>query len=159
MLLDYRGSPDHAEALYADFTWMAFAATGLPAAVSAPAGPARGARRPPSPSWPSASPAGEAPMGREVDALARAQLTAAGYGEAFVHRLGHSIGARTTARGRIWTIWKRRRSAGSSRASPSPWSPASTTRTGACVTEVNALHWQGRLLVSGELQEGIELLL
>jgi Xaa-Pro aminopeptidase len=36
--------------------------------------------------------AGDPPMGCEVDRAVRDHLTAAGYGDAFVHRTGHSLG-------------------------------------------------------------------
>lgn len=40
--------------------------------------------------------AGRHPEGREIDRAAREFIAAAGYGEAFIHRTGHSLGTRAT---------------------------------------------------------------
>lgn len=159
VLLDYWGRLGAAEAVYADFTWMAFAGDQLPADVERAWLALREARDAALAFLAERFAAGDAPMGREVDALARARLTAAGYGEAFVHRLGHSIGREDHGPGAnlddLETQEERRLIEGVAfSVEPGIYTPEWGLRT-----EINALHWQGRLLVSGELQATPELLL
>jgi Xaa-Pro dipeptidase len=159
VLLDYWGRLAQPDSLYADFTWMAFAGDRLPAPVARAWQALRAARDAALAFLAERFAAGAAPMGREVDALARARLTAAGYGEAFVHRLGHSIGREDHGPGAnlddLETQEERRLIEGVAfSVEPGIYTPDWGLRT-----EVNALHWQGRLLVSGELQESPELLL
>lgn len=159
VLLDYWARGRGPEAVYADFTWMAFAGAQLPPAVAKAWQALREARDAALAFLAERFAAGEAPQGREVDALARARLTAAGYGEAFVHRLGHSIGREDHGPGAnlddLETQEERRLIEGVAfSVEPGIYTPAWGLRT-----EVNALHWHGRLLVSGELQESPELLL
>ncbi|MFZ2062543.1 MAG: M24 family metallopeptidase, partial [Candidatus Binatus sp.] len=80
------------DSIYADFTWVAFAGDKIPdehARVFKIVADARDAtvdlvqRR---------VAAGDAVSGREADRAARSVIEAAGFGGAFVHRTGHSIG-------------------------------------------------------------------
>lgn len=159
VLLDYWGRLREPGAVYADFTWMAFAGRALPPAIATAWSALRRARDAAIAFLAERFAAGESPQGRAVDALARAQLTAAGYGEAFVHRLGHSIGREDHGPGAnlddLETREERRLIEGVAFSiEPGIYTPDWGLRT-----EVNALHWQGKLLVSGELQTAVELLL
>lgn len=82
-------------AVFADQTWMAFAGRTPPAEVTRvwevvrdarDAAVARLAER-----WPAAAGGGAAVTGADLDDAARGVIAAAGYGEWFVHRTGHSI--------------------------------------------------------------------
>jgi Xaa-Pro dipeptidase len=92
ILLDLWAKESPPDSIYADFTWVAFAGDAVPdehARVFKIVSDARDAtvdlvqRR---------VGAGEAISGREADRAARSVIEAAGFGDAFVHRTGHSIG-------------------------------------------------------------------
>jgi Xaa-Pro dipeptidase len=92
VLLDLWAKEVHPDSVYADFTWIAFAGDRVPAEherVFRIVADARDAavdlvqRR---------VAAGEKISGREADRAARSVIEAAGFGDAFVHRTGHSIG-------------------------------------------------------------------
>jgi Xaa-Pro dipeptidase len=92
ILLDLWAKEAAPDSIYADFTWVAFAGDKVPAEharVFEIVAQARDAtvdlvqRR---------IGAGAPVSGREADRAARALIEAAGYGDAFVHRTGHSIG-------------------------------------------------------------------
>ncbi len=92
VLLDLWAKETAADSIYADFTWVAFAGDKIPdehARVFRIVANARDAtvdlvqRR---------VAAGEPVNGREADRAARSVIEAAGLGDTFVHRTGHSIG-------------------------------------------------------------------
>jgi Xaa-Pro aminopeptidase len=92
VLLDLWAKEAASDSTYADFTWVAFVGDKVPAdhaRVFEIVADARDAtvdlvqRR---------VAAGEPVSGREADRAARAVIEAAGFGDAFVHRTGHSIG-------------------------------------------------------------------
>jgi Xaa-Pro aminopeptidase len=92
VLLDLWAKERGADDIYADFTWVAYAGESVPdefARIFAIVASARDAaielivRR---------TSTGEPITGREADRAARVVIEAAGYGENFVHRTGHSIG-------------------------------------------------------------------
>ncbi len=92
ILLDLWAKQAAPDSIYADFTWVAFAGNEVPdehARVFEIVARARDAtvelvqRR---------VAAGEPVSGRETDRAARSVIEAAGFGDAFVHRTGHSIG-------------------------------------------------------------------
>jgi Xaa-Pro dipeptidase len=92
ILLDLWAKESAPDSIYADFTWVAFAGDKVPAEharVFKIVAQARDAtvdlvqRR---------VAAGDTVSGREADRAARAVIEAAGFGDAFVHRTGHSIG-------------------------------------------------------------------
>jgi Xaa-Pro dipeptidase len=92
ILLDLWAKESAPDSIYADFTWVAFAGDKVPAEharVFKIVADARDAtvdlvqRRVAS---------GDAVSGREADRAARSVIEAAGFGDAFVHRTGHSIG-------------------------------------------------------------------
>ena len=92
ILLDLWAKESRPESIYADFTWVGFAGDKIPvehARVFKIVADARDAavdlvqRR---------VAAGDAVSGREADRAARSVIEAAGFGDAFVHRTGHSIG-------------------------------------------------------------------
>ena len=92
ILLDLWAKEAEPHSVYADFTWVAFAGDKVPAEhahVFRIVADARDAavdlvqRR---------VSAGEPVSGREADRAARSVIEAAGFGDAFVHRTGHSIG-------------------------------------------------------------------
>mgnify|MGYP003291109375 CR=1 FL=1 len=80
-----------AGAVYADQTWMGFAGTPVPARVERVWETVRGARDAAVAAVRSAAAAGRPIAGYEADRAARAVIEAAGFGDAFVHRTGHSI--------------------------------------------------------------------
>ena len=92
ILLDLWAKEGGPKSIYADFTWVGFAGDKIPvehARVFKIVADARDAavdlvqRR---------VAAGDAVSGREADRAARSVIEAAGFGDAFVHRTGHSIG-------------------------------------------------------------------
>jgi len=92
ILLDLWAKESARDSIYADFTWVAFAGDKIPpehARVFEIVARARNAtvdlvqRR---------TAADEPVSGREADRAARSVIEAAGFGDAFVHRTGHSIG-------------------------------------------------------------------
>jgi Xaa-Pro dipeptidase len=92
ILLDLWAKESAPDGIYADFTWVAFAGDKIPdehARVFKIVADARDAtvdlvqRR---------VAAGDAVSGREADCAGRSVIEAAGFGDAFVHRTGHSIG-------------------------------------------------------------------
>ena len=92
ILLDLWAKEAAADSIYADFTWVAFAGDKVPAEharIFRIVADARDAtvdlvnRR---------VTAGQNVSGREADRSARSVIEAAGFGDAFVHRTGHSIG-------------------------------------------------------------------
>ena len=158
VLLDYWAREPGPEGVYADFTWMAFAGTQLPEDVARAWTALRAARDTALDFLRDRFAAGDPPQGCEVDAVARALLERKGYGEAFAHRLGHSIGREDHGPGAnlddLETREERRLIEGVAfSVEPGIYGPAFGLRT-----EVDALHWRGALLVSGELQSEIELL-
>lgn len=79
------------ETVFADQTWMGFAGTPVPARVERVWETVRGARDAAVAAVRSAAAAGRPIAGYEADRAARAVIEAAGFGDAFVHRTGHSI--------------------------------------------------------------------
>jgi Xaa-Pro dipeptidase len=77
--------------VFADQTWMGFAGAHPPERVTAVWQVIRRARDAAATAVREAAKAGRAIAGFEADRAARAVIEAAGYGEAFVHRTGHSI--------------------------------------------------------------------
>jgi Xaa-Pro dipeptidase len=77
--------------VFADQTWMAFAGPRPPGRVTEVWHVVRGARDAAVSAVLSAAEAGRAIAGYEADRAARRVIEAAGYGDAFVHRTGHSI--------------------------------------------------------------------
>lgn len=91
VLIDLWAKEERADAPYADVTWMGV--RGEPAAEVARAWVAvRDARDLGVRTIADAYAAGRPPAGWEVDRAVRDFLTAQGYGDAFVHRTGHSLG-------------------------------------------------------------------
>ena len=79
------------ETVFADQTWMGFAGTPVPARVERVWETVRQARDSAVAAVRSAAAAGRPIAGFEADRAARGVIEAAGFGEAFVHRTGHSI--------------------------------------------------------------------
>jgi Xaa-Pro aminopeptidase len=84
--------PDGGPGAYADITWMASAADQPPSEQLAVWDVVRSARDAAVQFLERRVGAGEPVQGGEVDRVAREVIAAAGYGEAFTHRTGHSIG-------------------------------------------------------------------
>jgi Xaa-Pro aminopeptidase len=84
--------PDGGTGAYADITWMATAADSPPGEQLAVWETVRGARDAAVRFIQQRFAAGDTVQGGEVDRVARAVIEAAGYGAAFTHRTGHSIG-------------------------------------------------------------------
>jgi Xaa-Pro dipeptidase len=79
------------DSIYADQTWMAWVGTEVPARIEEIWAAARDAREAAVELVRSRTAAGEPVFGFEVDDAARAVITSRGYGDAFIHRTGHSI--------------------------------------------------------------------
>jgi Xaa-Pro aminopeptidase len=90
VLLDLWGGRD-LSAVHADQTWMGFSGARLPAEVLKVWETVRDARDAAIAFVQAGWSAGRPIRGYEVDRVARAVITEAGYGAAFVHRTGHSI--------------------------------------------------------------------
>ena len=92
VLLDLWGKLDRPGAVYADITWVAFTGPDVPAGASAVFGAARRARDAAVELVADRVRAASPISGWEVDRVARDVIGAAGYGDRFVHRTGHSLG-------------------------------------------------------------------
>ncbi|MFN8640803.1 MAG: M24 family metallopeptidase [Candidatus Binatia bacterium] len=79
--------------VYADITWTGFVGTSVPPRHAAVFAVVRAARDAGVAAIAEAVTAGRTLRGRDLDAVVRGVIEAAGYGERFVHRTGHSIGA------------------------------------------------------------------
>ena len=92
VLLDLWGKLDRPGAVYADITWVGFTGSAVPAEAAAVFGTAREARDAAVALVDERVSAGLSISGWEVDRAARNVIGAAGYGDRFVHRTGHSLG-------------------------------------------------------------------
>ena len=85
------GKLDEPGAVYADITWTGFAGT-PPEPIAKAFGVAVAGRNAAVAKVKSAVAAGQAVHGWEVDRATRDVITAAGFGDLFIHRTGHSLG-------------------------------------------------------------------
>jgi len=92
VLLDLWGKLDRPGAVYADITWVGFTGPAVPAEAAAVFGAAREARDAAIALVDERVSARRPISGWEVDRAARNVIGAAGYGDCFVHRTGHSLG-------------------------------------------------------------------
>ena len=92
VLLDLWGKLDRPGAVYADITWVGFTGSTVPAEAAAVFGAAREARDAAIALVDERVGAGRPISGWEVDRAARNVIEAAGWGDRFVHRTGHSLG-------------------------------------------------------------------
>lgn len=92
VLLDLWGKLDRPGAVYADITWVAFTGPDAPAEAAAIFGAACAARDAAVALVADRVRTGLPISGWEVDRAARDVIGAAGYGDRFVHRTGHSLG-------------------------------------------------------------------
>jgi Xaa-Pro dipeptidase len=92
VLLDLWAKEREADSVYADLTWVAFAGDKAPAEHARVFEIVARARDAAVALVQQRVAAGEPISGREADRAARAVIEAAGFGEMFVHRTGHSIG-------------------------------------------------------------------
>ena len=92
VLLDLWGKLDRPGAVYADITWVGFTGSAVPDEAAAVFGAARAARDAAIALVSDRVRAGRPVRGWEVDRAARDVIGAAGYGDRFVHRTGHSLG-------------------------------------------------------------------
>ena len=94
VLFDFWARMPREDAVYADYTWMAFVGTKdeIPAKQREVFGIVRNARDTGIAFARTRLAAGERVEGRQVDDVVRAVITKAGYGDYFVHRTGHNIG-------------------------------------------------------------------
>ena len=158
VLIDYWAKLDEPGAVYADYTYMSFAGRALPDEMSAVWAAVAGARDAALSFLRGAIRAGDAPRGCDADRVARAVIESAGFGEAFVHRLGHNIGEETHGSGvnldSLETRDERRILPGIAFSiEPGIYLPGFGMRS-----EINAVNWAGDLFVSGEIQALPELL-
>lgn len=91
LLLDLWGKLDQPGSVYADITWTGFAGT-PPAEIAKAFGVIVAGRDAAVAKVQSAVAAGQPIHGWEVDRATRDVITAAGYGDYFIHRTGHSLG-------------------------------------------------------------------
>jgi len=92
ILLDLWAKETAPDSIYADFTWVAFAGDKVPAEHARVFKIVADARDATVDLVQRRVAAGEPVSGREADRAARSVIEAAGFGDAFVHRTGHSIG-------------------------------------------------------------------
>ena len=92
LLLDIWAKEATPEAVYADITWVGYAGAAAPATHARLFGIVADARDRALDFLREAHSHGRVLQGWEVDRVARAGIERAGYGDAFTHRLGHSIG-------------------------------------------------------------------
>jgi Xaa-Pro aminopeptidase len=92
VLLDLWAREAGADAIYADFTWVAYVGDEVPAEHARVFDIVARARDAAVDLVQARVAAREPVSGREADRAARAVIEAAGFGEEFVHRTGHSIG-------------------------------------------------------------------
>jgi Xaa-Pro dipeptidase len=92
ILLDLWAKESTPDSIYADFTWVAFAGDKIPAEHARVFEIVARARDATVDLVQLRVAVGEPVSGREADRAARAVIEAAGFGDAFVHRTGHSIG-------------------------------------------------------------------
>jgi Xaa-Pro aminopeptidase len=92
VLLDLWGKLDRPGAVYADITWVGFTGSDVPGQAAALFGVAREARDAAVALVTERVGAGRPISGWEVDRAARGVIDAAGYGDRFMHRTGHSLG-------------------------------------------------------------------
>jgi Xaa-Pro aminopeptidase len=95
VLIDLWAKEDRSDAPFADVTWMGVRGDPSPEVLRAWAA-VRDGRDLAVRTIAERYAAGDPPAGWEVDRAVRDHLIAAGYGDAFVHRTGHSLGTRTT---------------------------------------------------------------
>jgi Xaa-Pro dipeptidase len=92
VLLDLWGKLPEAGAVFADITWVGFTGSTVPGEFSAAFGAIRDARDAAARLVQTAARERHDLRGWEVDRAAREVLDRAGYGAAFIHRTGHSLG-------------------------------------------------------------------
>ena len=92
VLLDLWAKENALDSIYADFTWVAFAGDKVPAEHARVFKIVADARDAAVDLVQRRVAAGEPVSGREADRAARSVIEARGFGDAFVHRTGHSIG-------------------------------------------------------------------
>ena len=92
VLLDLWGKLPSAGSVFADISWMGFTGPVVPAPVTAAFAAARDARDAAVTLIESAAAAGRPIRGWEADRAARRVLEGAGFGDAILHRTGHSLG-------------------------------------------------------------------
>jgi Xaa-Pro dipeptidase len=92
ILLDLWAKDTASDSIYADFTWVAFAGDKVPAEHARVFKIVADARDATVDLVERRVAAGDPVSGREADRAARSVIEAAGFGDAFVHRTGHSIG-------------------------------------------------------------------
>ncbi len=92
LLLDMWAKEADPEAIFGDITWMAYAGQRVPARIQTIFEVVRQARDCSIAFADERVRCGRSVYGYEVDDAARAVIAAAGFGEAFIHRTGHSIG-------------------------------------------------------------------
>ncbi|HEU0013040.1 MAG TPA: M24 family metallopeptidase [Longimicrobium sp.] len=91
VLIDLYGKEDGPEAVYGDQTWMGYVGETVPERLATIFAAVRDARLAAIDRIRSRHAAGQPPAGWEADDAARAVITERGWGEAFIHRTGHSI--------------------------------------------------------------------
>jgi Xaa-Pro dipeptidase len=92
LLLDLWGKLDHPGAVFADITWVGYTGREVPARIAMAFNAVKGARDAAVELVQQRTRAGEEIRGFEVDRAAMAVLRGAGYGDAILHRTGHSLG-------------------------------------------------------------------
>jgi Xaa-Pro aminopeptidase len=92
LLLDLWGKLDQPGAVFADITWVGYTGREVPARIAKPFHAVRRARDAAVELVQQRTRAGEEIRGYEVDRASMAVLNGAGYGDAILHRTGHSLG-------------------------------------------------------------------
>ena len=99
VLIDMWARENAPDTIYGDITWMGYAGQDVPRRVQAVFDVVRRARDAVVELARQRAQGGEPVYGYELDDVARRIITEAGYGDAFIHRTGHSLGVEVHANG------------------------------------------------------------
>jgi Xaa-Pro dipeptidase len=99
LLLDFSAPLVGDETIFADYTWMVYLGEQVPDRIQALFSVIKDARDTGIELLKQRFEAGQRIEGYEVDDAVRGVITAAGYGDAFIHRTGHNIGTRVHGNG------------------------------------------------------------
>jgi Xaa-Pro aminopeptidase len=99
VLIDLWAREPGADGIYADITWVAYVGAGVPAEHQRVFDVVTGGRDAAAEFLRERIASGRNAQGWEVDQVARDHIAKAGYGDRFVHRLGHSLGRQVHAGG------------------------------------------------------------
>jgi Xaa-Pro aminopeptidase len=152
LLLDLWGKLDRPGAVYADITWTGFAGTPPPEIAKA-FGVIVAGRDAAVSKVQKAVAAGQAVHGWEVDRATRDVITAAGYGDYFIHRTGHSLGEEVHGNGVHMDDYETHDDRQLVKGTGFTIEPGIYTETFGVRTEINMVVGDRKANVSGPMQQ------